>query len=96
MGSDAWRILAACYGEGGEQAGEYLRTLSKLFSSKVIRGEGSAEEVQAAVRAWRKIPAAVDRAEELIARGLTSPNANQARSWEYLAAFGEMAKLLIG
>jgi len=86
--------LAACYGEGAQDVEAYLKSLSKLFCPSVLRGEGGAEAELAARRAWAKIPAAVDKMQPMVAEGLESPNATQARSWEILGHFGDMARLL--
>ena len=86
--------LRACFGEGSEQVGKYLRRMSNLFSAKVIRGEGAPQEVQAAVRNWRRIPDAVDKAKEMIAAGRAKAEGNRVRSWEIIERFGEMATLM--
>jgi len=86
--------LAACYGEGSEEVGAYLKSISKLFSPHVIRGEGSPQQIAAAIRGWKKVPAAVDKMQTLIAQGIKASDANQARSWEILGHFGDMAKLM--
>ena len=33
--------LRACFGEGSEEVGKYLKRMSNLFSAKVLRGEGT-------------------------------------------------------
>lgn len=86
--------LAACYGEGSEEVGAYLKSTSKLFSPHVIRGEGSPEQIAAAIRGWKKIPTEVDKMQALIAQGMKASDTNQARSWEILGHFGDMAKLM--
>lgn len=86
--------LRASFGEGGEFVRKYLQRLSKLFHARVIRGEASPEEVQDAVRDWRKIPGIVDQAAPVVSEGLGSPEPCHAHSWKLLGEFGAMAKLL--
>lgn len=86
--------LQASFGEHGEAVGKYLRRLSKLFHPRVIRGEASPEELQAALRDWRQIPAVVEQAALMVSEGVKRPEPCQAHSWQLLGEFGEMAKLL--
>lgn len=95
LGEIAADHLQACYGEGAEAVGSYLKALSKLFDARVLRGEASEEERAGAVRQWARIPAQVEKLAPLVAARLaeeTDPCRKQ--SWEYLGLFGELATRL--
>jgi hypothetical protein len=84
----------AAFGEGSDFARGYLRTVSRLFSPPVLRGEGTPADRERAARGWRRIPGLVDKAEAFISQGLQAPDPCHAHSWELLREFGQMARLL--
>ena len=94
FGAIARDHLRASFGEGGDAVLKHLRTISRLFAPEVIRGEATPEETKAAVKSWKRVPAAVDKMHGAIAAGLKSADPCQAHSWQLLQAFGEYCKLL--
>jgi hypothetical protein len=86
--------FAAAFGKGAEEARAYLAACSELIDPRLIRGEASDAQKQAAQFQLGKVPDLVKQFAPVVDRGLADPSPARATSWRILQLHGEFAQLL--
>jgi hypothetical protein len=86
--------FAAAFGKGAEEARAYLAASSELIDPRLIRGEASDAQKQAAQFQLGKVPDLVKEFAPVVDRGLADPSPARATSWRILQLHGEFAQLL--
>ena len=86
--------FAASFGEGATQARAYLAASSELINPRLIRGEASDAQLQAAPFQLAQVAGLVAQFAPAVAQGLADPDPARATSWRILQLHGEFAQLL--
>ena len=87
--AESKKYFSVAFGEDGEKAREYLKTLSELFMPQYMRGElGKVSE--AAVASYKKVDSYVKEFLPVIKANLAKTSGNVKRSWEYLLAHSKL------
>ena len=86
--------FAAAFGEGAAQARAYLAASSELINPRLVRGEASDAQQQAAPFQLSKVADLVAEFAPVVAQGLADPDPARATSWRILHLHGEFAQLM--
>ncbi len=89
----AEQYFASAFGEEAPAARKYLASVSELINPKLLRGEASDAERQAARLELAKVADLVADLGPALERGLADCNPARAASWRYLALHGEFVRL---
>ena len=89
----ASEYLSAAFGEGAAEARVYLAGVSELINPKLLRGEASDAELQAAPFKLAQVPDLASQLKPAMARGMEDGNPSRSASWRYLEMHCEFACL---
>ena len=89
----AEQYFASAFGEEAPAAREYLASVSELINPKLLRGEASDAERQAAGAELAKVADLVAELAPALERGLADADPARAASWHYLELHGEFVRL---